>query len=154
MYFQYNKYITTEKKIIKYVFSTRHFFYVHCSPKKYTYMYTYKNIRRFIWFYYIKIITNLIYIYISFFFFFVFQLFLYKLFKNCFLSFYITWLYCNYSQDLSISIENEACMSTIGRDSDRYIDTSPLSDADRLRFDLRQHGSIIVYVARGIELLC
>ena len=43
-------------------------------------------------------------------------------------------------------------MSTIGRDSDRYIDTSPLSDADRLRFDLRQHGSIIVYVARGIEL--
>lgn len=61
------------------------FFYVHCSPKKYTYMYIYKNIRRFIWLYYIKIITNLIYIYISFFSF-SFQLFLYKLFKNCFLS--------------------------------------------------------------------
>lgn len=63
------------------------FFYVHCSPKKYTYVYIYKNIRRFIWLYYIKIITNLIYIYIYISFFsFSFQLFLYKLFKNCFLS--------------------------------------------------------------------
>lgn len=134
---------------MKYVFSTTLFFTVHCSPKKYTYMYIYKNVKRLIWLYYIKI-TNLIYIYISFFFFSL----AFFIFKNYFLSFYFTWLYCNYSQDLSISIENEACMSTIGRDSDRYIDTSPLSDADRLRFDLRQHGSIIVYVARGIELLC
>lgn len=79
-----------KRKIIKYVFSTRHFSYVHCSPKKYTYMYIYiyENIRRFIWLYYIKIITKFEYnvcIYFIFFFFFVsFFFFLYKSFEKSF----------------------------------------------------------------------